>query len=435
MRIICYQKASLHVISSCVAILALLSIISLQFLSSETHLSPINLPQTIKETDDSLTNVSTPDCSQLFLYLPHDISNNGICSQLQNYILALHVAANFHRTLIVWDPILEQTTRPIFGCSPDSDLVTQSSQHHSTGLSQILDVPSSRSHTCASALCPFNHSEWTSLLSSSTNDFFNVTCDGTSVMVSGGRRLRRQYLQRLHETSQQTNFTKWVPSIGGVTSDQLEWFQQIQRKEDDDPWLGVAALLAPHIHWQPFLQPIVAHHLQTFNLPQSYTALHIRRGDKLKREAAAMVRQYWALRGEKDPHNHPNYIPLEAYVAQLHTSKDPSDIYIATDDPVTIRNEIEQLKATPWTFHLLADQRLQSGHMNTVPDCHVRYNMTIDAIVDLEVMIRAQVFVGELNSNWGKFIRTKRTEFNLAKPVLRDFRIVSGDNQTRYLGQ
>ncbi|GAX27483.1 hypothetical protein FisN_23Hh051 [Fistulifera solaris] len=410
------------------ATFAFISIISLQFFFSETNVSPIIRPQTSKDID-SLAKASRPDCSQLFLYLPHDISNNGICSQLQNYILALHVAATFHRTLIVWDPVTESTTRPIFGCSPDAE-------HLSTGLSQILDVPSSRSHACASALCPFNHSEWTRLLSSSTNDFVNLTCDDVSVMVSGGRRLRRQYLQRLHETSQQMNYTQWVSSIGGVTSTQIDWFQQIQEhQQDDDPWLGVAALLAPRIQWQPFLQPLIAHHLQTFNLPQSYTALHIRRGDKLKREAAAMVRNYWASRGETDPRNHPNYIPLEAYVAQLHPGQDPSLVYIATDDPVTIRDEIEQLTATPWTFHLLANQRLQSGHMNTEPDCHARYNMTIDAIVDLEVMIRSQVFVGELNSNWGRFIHTKRTEFNSTKPILRDFRIAAGDNHTRYLGQ
>ncbi|GAX26524.1 hypothetical protein FisN_23Lh051 [Fistulifera solaris] len=412
------------------AILVLISVISLQFFFSETDVSPIIRPQWSKEGDDhSLAKAIPLDCSQLFLYLPRDISNNGICSQLQNYILAFHVAATFHRTLIVWDPIIEPTARPVFGCSPDSE-------HHSTGLSQILDVPSSRRHTCASVLCPFNHSEWTRLLSSSTNDFFNLTCHGASVMVSGGRRLRRQYLQRLHETSQQKNYTQWISSIGGVTLTQIQWFQQIQeQQQDDDPWLGVAALLAPHIQWQPFLQPLIAHHLQAFHLPQSYTALHIRRGDKLKREAAAMVRKYWASRGESDPRNHSNYIPLEAYVAQLDPGKDPSHVYIATDDPVTIRDEIKQLKATPWTFHLLADRRLQSGHMNTEPDCHVRYNMTIDAMVDLEVMIRAQVFVGELNSNWGRFIHTKRTEFDSTKAVLRDFRIVSGDNHTLYLGQ
>lgn len=255
-------------------------------------------------------------------------------------------------------------------------------------------------------------------------------------MVSGGRKLRRHYIHRLHQTPQQSNFTHWVSSLGGVTSTQMEWFQQ--QTQQEGLWKGIAALLVPHVQWQSTLQPVVAGHIQALHLPRTYTAMHIRRGDKLTREATGMVQQYWASRGEHST-NHPNYIPLEAYVAQLNFDIDPPHILIATDDPITIRNEVEQFEATHdnsyWTFYFLADHRLQSGHMNTESDCRARYNMTIDAIVDLEVMIRAQVFVGELNSNWGRFIHTMRTEFGGASPVVRDFRVVFGDNQTRYLGQ
>lgn len=431
------------------ALFAILSIISLSilclralFFSPATPIAFTGTQTTAKTETPTFTKT---DCSQLFLYLPHDISNNGICSQLQNYILALHVAATFQRTLIVWDPQREQanlqmTPDSVFGCSPDWN----SAPNHvvvTTGLSQILNIPSSHNHACSRALCQNNHSEWTRLVASSFNDFTVITCDKASVMVSGGRKLRRQYLQRLHQTPQQTNFTQWVSSIGGITPTQLQWFQRHQQQEED-LWNGVAALLVPHVQWQPLLQPVLANQLlQTLPfLPRTYTALHIRRGDKLKREATSMVQQYWDSRGEEYTGSHPNYIPLEAYMAQLHSGVDPSHIYIATDDPVTIRNEIEQFEATHhdshWIFHLLADHRLHNnGHMNTEPDCHVRYNMTMDAIVDLEVMIRAQVFVGELNSNWGRFIHTMRTEFTGASPVLRDFRVVFGDNQTRYLGQ
>ena len=388
--------------------------------------------------------IAPEDCTKLFLYLPHDIIENGICSQLQNYILALHVAATFQRTLIVWDPVFEQADHPtssILGCSSDH---SASDQYVATGLSQILDSPSSQNHVCSSALCHNNHSEWTRLVSSSANDFSLVTCDTASVMVSGGRKLRRQYLQRLHQTPQQTNFTQWISSIGGVTPTQMEWFrqqqqqQQQQQQEEEDPWMGVAALLVPHVKWQPSLQPVIAHQIQTLQLPHNYTSMHIRRGDKLRREAKSLVGRYWASRGEENSNNHPNYIPLEAYVAQLHPGIDPPHIVIATDDPVTIRDEVERFEAAHdvyWKFHLLADHRVNYGHMKTEPDCHVRYNMTIDAIVDLEVMIRSQVFVGELNSNWGRFIHAMRTEFTRAQPVLRDFRVVFGNNKTRYPGQ
>lgn len=374
------------------------------------------------------TASAKPDCSNIFLYIPHDISNNGICSQLQNYILALHVAATFHRTLLVWEPALEQVSQSPFGCFPEE---TEAGETHTRrGLQQILAIPSS--HACSRALCHHNHSEWTRVLSSSFNEFPIVTCDTTSVMVSGGRKLRRHYVQRLHQTRQQLNFTHWVSNLRQVTPMQLEWFQHTKQ---EDPWRGVAGLLAPHIQWQPLLQPTLARHMQQLHLPLHYTALHVRRGDKLKREAATMVQQYWASRGDNP--DGLNYIPLNAYVDKLNPSIDPPDVYIATDDPVTIRNEVAHLEATShyWKFHLLADRRPKSGHMNTEPDCHVRYNMTVEAIVDLEVMIRAQVFVGELNSNWGRFIQTMRTEFIGANPVLRDFRVVFGDNQTRYLGQ
>jgi hypothetical protein len=372
------------------------------------------------------------DCSNIFLYIPQGFEGSGITSKLQNFILASHVAASFHREIVVIDPGLKASSESL-GC------ISKRNRNQYVDLLDLLEIPSSTA--CKKALCTKTYFEWKEILATakSNNELTIVTCykkgngPPTSVMVSGGFALRDLYPAPLHNTANQVDFPHWVPHLG-ATPRQLEFFKNTSNTAED-LWMGVAGLIAPKIQWRSSVRKHVEELVTELHLPPRFTAIHVRRGDKLNGEAYEMVKAYWESRGGNP--NKINYLPLEAYVDQLDIFRDPLDIYIATDDPETVGKEIEQLEATStkWQFHILSGHRSHPGHVLQEKNCTVRYAMTMDALVELEVLIRADVFVGEFNSNWGKYIHTMRTDFTGPYPKVRDFRFaIALERENQYLG-
>ncbi|GAX10781.1 hypothetical protein FisN_13Lh385 [Fistulifera solaris] len=380
---------------------------------------------TIAQTNDGF------DCSKMFLYIPQGFEGSGITSKLQNFILASHVAASFHREIVVIDPGLNASSESL-GCSSEGNTIQY------VDLLNLLEIPSAMA--CKEALCTKTYSEWKQILATakSNDELTTVTCykkdngPPTSVMVSGGFALRDLYPTPIRDNAKQLDFPLWVRHLG-ATPRQLEFFRNTSNTVED-LWTGVAGLIAPKVQWRASIRKQVTKRITEMHLPPRFTAIHVRRGDKLNGEAYEMVKAYWEFRGGNP--NKIKYLPLEAYVAQLDIFRDPLDIYIATDDPVTVGKEIKQLKAgTKWKIHILSGHRSHPGHVLQENNCTVRYAMTMDALAELEVLIRADVFVGEFNSNWGKYIHTMRTDFTEDYPKVRDFRFaITLEKENQYLG-
>jgi hypothetical protein len=98
--------------------------------------------------------------------------------------------------------------------------------------------------------------------------------------------------------------------------------------------------------------------LGLFDLPRNveYSAIHVRRGDKLAFEARGEMERFWRDRGHADPQNLPtDYVPSQHYLAQWDgPDACPTDeggrptivrhsMYVATDDPIAVRGEIDAL--------------------------------------------------------------------------------------------
>uniref|UniRef100_A0A7S1VDB7 Uncharacterized protein n=1 Tax=Grammatophora oceanica TaxID=210454 RepID=A0A7S1VDB7_9STRA len=137
--------------------------------------------------------------------------------------------------------------------------------------------------------------------------------------------------------------------------------------------------------------------------------------------------------GYNKTHQPLNYIPLAHYLKQIDDSC-PRTVYIATDDPITIREEIAALNATSgFNFVLTPKPEASQGHVKTEKDCTAKYDKTISMVMDLYLLVHASVFVGEFNSNWGRLVTNLRVHFpDVDEPVMgtakpREVRVAFGD--------
>jgi len=261
--------------------------------------------------------------------------------------------------------------------------------------------------------------------------------------------------------------TKWL----GATPREADFFSDINQENlNNQPeqnkalelsaWNYLMGLMnkAGFLQFQPWIARDVKQLLKSFDLPidQDYTAIHVRRGDKLISEARPFVQRYWKLLGYKDPDNQPTkYVPFAAYL-QKWDGKDkcPVDadgkvqvvkhnVYIATDDPVVVRQEIAALPGhldgadrptVLWnechelrfyfnptkttSFHLYGD----SGPVGDISqvfkkegmadNCFARYHRSITSIADMMLLAKSKTFIGDGNSNWGRLVREMRVQLN-----------------------
>jgi hypothetical protein len=100
--------------------------------------------------------------------------------------------------------------------------------------------------------------------------------------------------------------------------------------------------------------------------------------------------------------------------------------YVATDDPITVKEEIAKLpKGSDGTTIVAGCKKVKfifapasedpAFHINEgggKVDCYVRYMRNIRAIADLLVLTKSDTFVGEFVSNWGRIIRLNRLILN-----------------------
>ena len=129
-------------------------------------------------------------------------------------------------------------------------------------------------------------------------------------------------------------------------------------------------------------------------------------------ESKQFVNTHWEKRGYNKTTQPTNYVPFAHYMEKLEDDKNITTVYVATDDPTTVKQEIANFSNTRgYTFVMNPDNASSTGHIQTGVDCQERYSKTVAAITDLMILGGAEILVGEFSSNWGRFLRTWRTSF------------------------
>jgi hypothetical protein len=140
------------------------------------------------------------------------------------------------------------------------------------------------------------------------------------------------------------------------------------------------------------------------------------------------VDKFWREQGYNSSTQPTNYFPFSHYLSKLDASS-PRDVYVATDDPETVRREISALKPNRFRFHFYPDSASTTGHLQDESDCAKKYERTIGAMTDLLLLIRSTIAVAEYTSNWGILVRFHRTflaDGRVGSASVRDMRIAFG---------
>ena len=445
---------------------------------------------------------SNNDCSNLFIYLPGPFAYHGHGSQINRYIMSIVIATYHGRALLLVEPPLAQSkyeSGSQFGCPSDafqqqgtsssgmsiwSERASLMNEGSTTagdqsvrddfpmGFSRLIKHPNWLSHGCSvPKTCSYGkkgvsgeeygYGDWEQLLWNGLqedNNFQEFTCtneDGTqsNVVVTGSSQLAKYF--RKHEATMMMKANKnkhqWALNLG-ATSQEADAFVSMQSRSEDQ-WDYILGLMnkAGFLTLQPWIARDVKQFLQTYDMPSllrdkssEYTAIHVRRGDKLEKEARREIEQYWRARGYTDMTQLPtDYIPFDHYLQQFNEECKGEqvmthNVYIATDDPITVRQEIEALDDVKhinantilWkgchqltfyfnpthdsAFHLNGDG--EHGFINKEEGeddtCLARYQRNIVSVADMMILSKAKTFIGEYNSNWGRVIRALRVRLN-----------------------
>jgi hypothetical protein len=160
-------------------------------------------------------------------------------------------------------------------------------------------------------------------------------------------------------------------------------------------------------------------------LPDSLAEL--KRKDSIS-TSADLVEVFWQERGYNSSNQPTNYIPFSHYLNKLDNSS-LRDIYVATDDPETVKSEISALPPNRFRFYFNPESASSTGHLQDDSDCERKYDRTISALVDLVMLVRSTTAVGEYSSSWGILVRFHRTflaDGHAGSATVRDMRIAFG---------
>ncbi len=140
----------------------------------------------------------------------------------------------------------------------------------------------------------------------------------------------------------------------------------------------VRYIVRPRRHTDLAVRAFLSNHFNC-HIERPFASMHVRYGDKIKREAVAQ--------------------PLQKYMAMLET-KAPhiKTVFVSTETAAVIANLTRDYKNT--TFQYIDYERLESGGPgNAVPEREF-----IASLANLYVSIHADFFVGSLSSNWCRLI-------------------------------
>lgn len=363
------------------------------------------------------------DCDRILLFATDYLNPVGIVAQLNTFLRAVLIAIVEDRRLV----FLHSNDESMFGCpgnnGKDDSLLEQQQSSYPGGLSHVLDV-SLLSHQCPPPPCQ-RLQKWHRLayrVIQKKNMDSLIPCRGldtntpsTSVLLLGGYALRQYFRDEVQpKLNTAENLEDWGKRLG---LDNTEEIQSLQKDANNNATHSsyrdqVMRLVKPFVRFQPWIVNDVKRLVNndyTGAVPfREMIGIHIRRGDKLKVESRYWVEEYWRKQGYSTEDMPTNYVPLTAYLQKIPPSSESiRHVYIATDDPITVEKEMQDLpNRDQWRFHF--NPLATSGHLNTLENCHDKYQHTIAAIFDLMVLESCSLFVGEFNSNWGRWIRFRR---------------------------
>lgn len=429
-------------------------------------------------------------CDDILLFMPDSFARNGHGSQLNSYLLASEVATYLNKSMVLLDaPQWVQKFKggSQFGCPKDSLVGGENHalmreqeegeklkgtkgwvENFPTGLERLIQHPEWLSRKCPiPCQDDFKYWDWENVRTKQqtntvdpetgkkdwTFDVSEVKCKSshgrdTSVLVVGGYELRKYFDQEIKD-----KMIHRVPSspIDSSPIDNVDWAIRLGASaaeakafadldQEEDIWDFVSALMARSgvIRFQPWIARDAEAFIKNAGLPLNvdYDSIHVRRGDKLLQESKREVNSFWRSRGygkgtgRKIPRN---FIPFSHYVGQgyhkqpCNTDGEALLIYVATDDPKIIKQELSFMKKDDqghtvmnechkfrFVFGPMPKDDIPShlnsegGHRN----CVDRYKRNIAGIADLLILAKSNLFVGEFNSNWGRLVRVFRMRLN-----------------------
>ncbi len=395
-------------------------------------------------------------CSSIFLYLPDKqrFGNHGHGSQLNNYIVAALVGTYLDRNVLLLDPPNDESRfdgGSQFGCPVDafepihltSPAPTSEGQRFKQnfpgGLSRLVDHP-----TWLSGGCPipcadtFTYDDWLQAANRPDAMAAPITCtesDGrkVNVVAAGGGNMRDYYIA-LQNLKQLDNSEQWAHRLG-ATTEEAKTFSELSSNRVIFDYAQGLMNKAGFLRLQPWIARDVEEYIKSFDLFQkigatdkAYDAIHVRRGDKLIHEAHAAVIFYWRFRGHTDPTKLPtNYIPVTAYLETFKKRECPvneqgevtermkRNVFVATDDPVVVKQEIASLpnhideRTILWddchelTFYFSPPSSSSAFHLNgdgedgfkdgTKDNCFMRYHRNIASVADMVILGKARTFM------------------------------------------
>eukprot|EP00581_Thalassiosira_minuscula_P012210 CAMPEP_0183715970 /NCGR_PEP_ID=MMETSP0737-20130205/10017_1 /TAXON_ID=385413 /ORGANISM="Thalassiosira miniscula, Strain CCMP1093" /LENGTH=566 /DNA_ID=CAMNT_0025945157 /DNA_START=75 /DNA_END=1775 /DNA_ORIENTATION=+ len=360
-----------------------------------------------------------------------------------------------------------------------------------SGLSRLLKHPAWLSRQCAVPCPEYTYEDWDEL--HLMNNYTEVpvpkeiTCPTSeeggktqNVLVLSGQQVRDYFisyykdkmLYRVQPPSLPA--AEWALRLGAAPHEARVFGGLTERHEIWDYISGIM-IRSGIMRWQPWIArdaEAYIHQIEGLPLDEPYDAIHVRRGDKLESDARRFVIRHWQLQGLYDEETGEmpmNYIPFSFYLKQFDdeeyeeaacTGDEPVRlVYVATDDPMTVQGEIDEFpkdsegnsiintmqscrKKIRFIFGTSpSDQTALVGyHLDEGPskgDCEERYRRNIAGIADLMILAKADIFIGEFNSNWGRLVRTFRLKVNDstkilhgARPVLKkEMRVAWGNQQ------
>jgi hypothetical protein len=412
-------------------------------------------------------------CSRILMLLPQMFYDHGHGSQINSYLMGAITATFLDRAFLVLDADSLARGQYLggspFGCPADafegkvtaenfsSDLVKKD---FPMGFSRLVDHPQWLSRGCPIP-CRDTHSykDWVRISRDPENQVTCTNPDGSTVdvVVFDGSRLREltsgerfMKLMGYHDYTRESidRAQRWALNMG-ATSIEAEYFASMKvgwpKLPDPNPiWDFVLALgnKAGFLTLQPWIERDMKSYLASFDLPRNkdYAAIHVRRGDKVGTEARDEIVKYWKNKGYNETDMPSNYIPFSEYLdkwdgpdvcpknkaGKVQVMK--HHVYVATDDPTVVRQEIENLpnhvNGNPYIilwhtcheikFHFSPAISEPTFHINggAGDTCFDRYHRNILSMVDMMIILKAKTIIVEYNSNWGRLIRNLRVRLN-----------------------
>lgn len=141
-------------------------------------------------------------------------------------------------------------------------------------------------------------------------------------------------------------------------------------------------------HFNPRTRGMVESMMASLHM-QPYVAMHVRRGDKQREVRLPALASYARAVNVLSPKHMP--------------------VFVATDDGAVIKPLKELLPGRQ--FYFLGSTPWRKGHLQKQLNRHylkTNYNEVINLLTEMEILRRAEIFVGTYSSNLGRFVHVLR---------------------------